>query len=418
MDIDKSKTGKNVLFQNVTLPCGAVIKNRFVKAAMSETMADRNGQPNQLHINLYKHWANGGAGLLLTGNIMIDHNAKGEPGNIVIEDENGIDLLREWANAGTSNNTHLWAQINHPGKQSPKSLSRIPVAPSAIPIGGDLKGIFNPPRELALSEIKSIIQRFVNAAVISKKAGFTGVQIHAAHGYLINQFLSPFDNRRKDEYGGSLENRMRFLVEVYEGMRIALGINFPIGLKLNSADFKDGGFSEEDSIEVVKRMTVLGIDLIEISGGSYEIPKMGTVNINEKGEEMPFFIEYAQKLQSLVSVPLVVTGGFRLESSMIEAIEKNITSMVGIARPFALVPNLVNQIYNGTYHTIKAKRLTTGLSFLDNKVGGMLGTYYYEEQLNRIARGLQPQIHSNGWKPLWYALKLHGVEAFKPRRSK
>lgn len=407
--------GNSVLFQELVLPCGAVIKNRFFKAAMSETFANRKGQPNKLHINLYKHWAEGGAGLVLTGNIMIDPNAKGEPGNVVIEDERDIDVLREWAKAGTANGTHLWVQLNHPGKQSPKTLSKKPVAPSAVPIGGNYKAAFNPPRELSHSDIKEIVQRFVNAAVVSKKAGFTGVEIHAAHGYLVNQFLSPSDNIRQDEYGGSLENRMRFLVEIYKGMRSALGNNFPIGIKLNSTDFKDGGFSESDSIEVIKKMAELGIDLIEISGGSYENPKMA--DINEIEGEKPFFIEYAQKLQSIVNIPIVVTGGFRSEKSMTEAIEKNITAMVGIGRPFALMPDLPNQIYNGTYKAIKTKRLTTGFAFLDKKIGATIGNTYYEQQMNHIAKGLQPNIHGNGWIPLLHSLKVHGIEAFMPIRS-
>ena len=260
----------------LTLPNGATIKNRFFKSAMSETMANCMNQPNQLHVNLYRRWANGGAGIVVTGNVMVDRSALGEPGNVVVEDERDMDILKQWAEAGTANNTHLWMQINHPGKQSPRTLSRVPVAPSAVPVAGNFRGAFNEPRALTTDEVKVLVKRFVSTAKIAKKAGFTGVEIHGAHGYLINQFLSPSDNQRTDEYGGTLENRMRFVVEIYQGMRAALGADFPIGLKLNSSDFKEGGFTEEDSVEVVKKMAELGIDLIEVSGGSYENPKMSS----------------------------------------------------------------------------------------------------------------------------------------------
>lgn len=195
-------------------------------------------------VNLYRRWSRGGAGLLMTGNVMIDRNALGEPGNIVIEDERDLPMLKRWAQAGTQVNTELWMQINHPGKQSPKSLSKQPVAPSAIPLSGGIEGAFNPPRALTEEEILDLIKRFVNTARIAKKAGFTGVQIHAAHGYLINQFLSPHHNQRNDQWGGNAENRMRFLMEVYREMRRQVGENFPIAIKLNSADFQRGGFTE------------------------------------------------------------------------------------------------------------------------------------------------------------------------------
>ena len=202
----------------------------------------------------------------MTGNVMVDRNALGEPGNIVIEDERDITLLKNWAKVGTQNNNHLWMQINHPGKQSPKNLSKEPVAPSSIPVGGNLSNVFNHPRALKHDEILGIIKRFGNTAYIAKKAGFTGVQIHAAHGYLINQFLSPYHNKRNDAWGGSLENRMRFLMEVYHEIRRRTGEKFPIAVKLNSADFQRGGFTEEDSMKVLKAIDKAGIDLIEISG--------------------------------------------------------------------------------------------------------------------------------------------------------
>ena len=184
---------------------GVTLKNRFFKSAMSETMANGRNQPGEKHARLYHEWARGGAGVVVTGNVMVDRNALGEPGNVVIEDEKDMDKLKRWAEKGTEDDTHLWMQINHPGKQSPKTMSKEPVSPSAIPMGDALRSAFNPPRALANDEVKIIVERYVKTAEIAKKAGFTGVQIHGAHGYLVNQFLSPHDNRRNDEYGGILK---------------------------------------------------------------------------------------------------------------------------------------------------------------------------------------------------------------------
>lgn len=402
--------------ENLILPNGKTIKNRFFKSAMSETMAKRDNSPNMMHVNLYSQWAKGGAGIVMTGNVMVDRTALGEPGNVVVEDERDLDMLKKWAKAGTVNNTHLWMQINHPGKQSPKSISKHPVAPSAVSVEGSYGSAFYPPRALTTEEVQGLIQRFVNTARIAKKAGFTGVQIHGAHGYLVNQFLSPAENQRTDQYGGTLGNRMRFLVDIYQGMRKALGNNFPIGLKLNSSDFKEGGFSEEDSIEVVKKMAELGIDLIEISGGSYENPKMSSGT--GKGSDDVFFLQYAQKLKSLVDVPIVVTGGFRSLEIMEEALKHQKTSMIGIARPLAMVPDIPNRIFQGRYETVKTQRLTTGFKILDKKFGAAIGNSYYEQQMKRLAKGKESKRITNAWSPLLHTMMLHGPHVLMPRRSK
>lgn len=389
------------------------LKNRFFKSAMSETLANNRNQPNEKHIRLYHEWAKGGAGVVVTGNVMVDRNALGEPGNVVIEDKRDIGILREWARRGTENNTQLWMQINHPGKQSPKSMSKEPVAPSAVPMGNKYKGAFSPPRELTQEEIKDLISRFVNTARIAKKAGFTGVQIHGAHGYIINQFLSPHDNRRNDAYGGSLENRMRFLVEIYKGMRETLGEGYPIALKLNSSDFNRLGFTEEESLQVVEKMASLGLDLIEISGGNYEEPKMSTGTDSEV-----FFLDYAQKLKEKVDIPVVVTGGFRSPESMESALEKNHTDLIGIARPLALEPHLPNQIIAGSNAEITTQRLTTGVKTLDAKIGPAVGNVYYAMQLKRIALGKPADRHTNAWRPLLHLVATHGPQALKPKRRK
>ncbi|MBL4636039.1 MAG: NADH:flavin oxidoreductase/NADH oxidase family protein, partial [Kofleriaceae bacterium] len=309
------------LAQPLTLPCGAIVKNRILKSAMGEVLGSSELKATKKLATLYRRWAHGGTGILVTGNVMIDRRRLGEPGNVVVEDESGMDELRAWAKAGTENNTHLWMQLNHPGKQSPKFLDSETVAPSAVSFGKALSGAFATPRALREEEIEDIIVRFGESARIAKKAGFTGVQIHGAHGYLVSQFLSPHHNVREDKWGGSLENRSRFALSIYRSIRDAVGPEFPIGIKLNSADFQKGGLSEEDSVLVMQELVKLGIDLIEVSGGTYEAPAMmGARKKREESSREGYFLKFVKNARDSVTVPLCVTGGFRTPSGMADAI--------------------------------------------------------------------------------------------------
>lgn len=399
------------IFTPLELSNKTIIKNRFMKVATSETLGDNNYRPTKQLINLYRAWANGGTGLIITGNVMVDQTARGEFGNIVIEDSKDLNLLKQWAKAGTTNDAKIFMQLNHPGKQSPKTISKRPVSPSAIPMEGSNSFAFNTPRALTKVEIQIIIQKFINAAVVAKKAGFSGVEIHAAHGYLLSQFLSPHDNQRVDEYGGSLENRMRILIEIYTGIREKLGQEFPIALKINSSDLRDGGFSEEDSIKVIQKMDQLGIDLVEISGGNYEKP---TVQGIGKGA---FFIDYASKIKSLVKTPIAVTGGFSTANGMSKAIANNEADLIGLARPLVLIPDLPNQFKNDNFTTVNLHHLTTSIKSLDKKVGSLIGLSYYQQQMLRIAKGLPIQVTNNAWSSLGFAIKRQGLAAFIPQRD-
>lgn len=401
----------NKILSSITLPNGTIIKNRFMKAATSETMGDKYYRPTTELINLYKAWANGGTGLIITGNVMVDKSARGEFGNIVVEDTQNMDLLKQWAQAGTQNGAKIFMQINHPGKQSPKTMSKQPVSASSVPMEGSNSYAFNTPRALTNSEIKTIIQKFINTAVVAKKAGFSGVEIHAAHGYLLNQFLSPHDNQRVDEYGGTLENRMRILVEIYSGIREKVGKDFPIALKINSSDLRDGGFSEEDSIKVIQKMDKLGIDLIEISGGNYEKP---TVQGIGKGI---FFINYAAKIKQLISAPIAVTGGFSTANGMSKAIDNDETDFVGLARPIVLIPDLPNQFKDGNFTAIHLHHLTTHISALDKKVSSLIGLSYYQQQMFNVSNNKHVQITDNAWSSLGFAIKHQGLNALVPSRG-
>ena len=246
-------TAQHLLAQTLTLPNGSVLPNRLAKSALSETLGTMDNRVTPALVRLYERWAQGGTGLLITGNIMVDRRALGEPGNVVIEDDRDLALLKAMAEGVARHGSRLWAQINHPGKQSPKGLNRENVSPSAIPFGKQMQAFFDTPRELTEPEILDIIARFGRAAGVVKQAGFHGVQIHGAHGYLVSQFLSPKHNVRTDGWGGSAENRRRFVLAVYQAMRDAVGPDFPIGIKLNSADFQRGGFTEEESLDLIRR---------------------------------------------------------------------------------------------------------------------------------------------------------------------
>ncbi|UTO04688.1 NADH:flavin oxidoreductase/NADH oxidase family protein [Moraxella sp. FZLJ2107] len=403
-----------MLFQSFQFKNGKTAKNRFFKSAMEEQLARAN-QPTETLVNLYDTWAKGGTGVLVTGNVMVSQLGKGSINDVVVSDERSLDMLKKWAKAGTRNDTLLIMQINHAGKQSPKVVNQTPVAPSAVALQG-MDGFINPPRELSDNEIEMIIRQFVHTAQIAEKAGFSGVQIHGAHGYLISQFLSPHHNRRNDKWGGSLENRMRFLVEIYQGIRAAVQPEFLVGLKLNSADFQKGGFDESDSIQVVQKMSELGMDFIEISGGNYESPEMLSTKESTQKREA-FFLDYAEKARAVSQVPLIITGGFRSENAMNDALQSGHLDFVGVARPLALVPDLPNKIQNGTYQTVTTHRIQTGCKAVDSKVGAVLEMDWYMAQMALIGNGKSPNPELSAWKVLAKTLWENGKAGLSTGRS-
>lgn len=403
------------LHDKLVLPNGSEIKNRFFKAAMSEGMADKHNRPTGKLVRLYETWAESEAGIVVTGNVMVDKRALGEPRNVVVENEKDLDLLKSWANAGTKNKTHLWMQINHPGKQVFKGIVKEAVAPSKVEFDPKLQRYFPVARELQEEEIIDIIQRFANTAKIAKKAGFTGIQLHGAHGYLISQFLSPRHNKRTDQWGGSLENRMRFLLEVFKKVRQEVGDTFPIGVKLNSADFMKAGFSEEEALHVIKVLDQLGIDLIEISGGSYESPQMTGVNVKESTKNREaYFLEFATEARKVSKVPLVVTGGFRTMNGMKDAVLEEATSMVGLARPMAVYPYLPKELLQGKREVIELEPRKTGIKLVDQTA--MLELTWYSNQLERIGNGQETNPRLSPKVALLRSLWKNGLDVFQMRR--
>jgi 2,4-dienoyl-CoA reductase-like NADH-dependent reductase (Old Yellow Enzyme family) len=397
----------NVLEEEMILPNGSILSNRIAKSAMSENLSNKYHEPTPVLIDVYKKWVQSGAGLLITGNIMIDSKAIGEPRNVVVENRKNFELLKEWAKSVKGTNTHLWAQINHPGRQAMEQINSDLKAPSAVPLksGGRKGATKKTPIALNESEILAIIEAFGNTAIILKDAGFSGVQIHGAHGYLVSQFLSPYSNVRTDKWGGSLENRARFVIEVYRKIRARVGSGFPIGIKLNSADFQKGGFSEEESMEVVKILSKEGIDLIEISGGTYEAPAMMGKRKESTIKREVYFMDYIQKARKITNTPLMLTGGFRTTAVMKDAIVSNQLDIIGIARPFAVYPNIGNEIINESRMSFNTEIKKTGVKGID----GVMNIIWYESQIKRLGKGKVPKPDLNPWavflKYFWLILE-------------
>ena len=412
--VDNKNTAK--LGASFTLKNGQTIKNRLFKSAMSEQLGTKAHDPKPGLAKLYGRWAEGGIGLSMTGNVMVDRGALGEPKNVVLDEKSDLTEFKNWAQAGKKNGSHIWTQLNHPGKQIPNFIVDVPVAPSAIALTRGLEKGFNKPRALTEDEILVIIQKFATAAKLSKQAGFTGVQIHGAHGYLVSQFLSPRHNQRDDQWGGSLENRMRFVLSIYHAIRKEVGEDFPIGIKLNSADFMKGGFTEEDSMQVVKTLADVGIDLIEISGGTYENPSMmGSDAKKSTIAREAYFLEYAEKVRALVDTPLVVTGGFRSSKAMQAALDTGATDFIGIARTTAVDPDFPNKLIADENHQQQLKKLTTGKPAIDKMA--MLDITWYEAQLARMANGKKPKPNLSEWGVFFGTLLNAGIYAFRKRRA-
>jgi len=404
--------------QPFTLPNGTVVKNRLVKSAMSEALGTTDNHVTTALPRLYGRWADGGIGLLVTGNVMIDRRALGEPNNVALEDEGDLELLKQWAAAGTRNGTQLWMQLNHPGKQSPNGLNAETVSPSAIPFGKDLQAFFGIPRALTDAEIRDLVVRFGRSAEIAKKAGFSGVQIHGAHGYLVSQFLSGHSNQRTDEWGGDAARRRRFVLEVYREIRERTGAGFSVGIKMNSADFQKGGFTEEESLDVVRALSEAGIDMIEISGGTYEAPVMagvtkGPVKESTRRREA-YFLEFAEKARAATKTPLMVTGGFRSVSGMNDAIAGGAVDFIGLARLLAIEPDAPKRLLAGQEPREAVRPIKTGIAAVDNMA--LLEVGWYARQLRRMGGGDEPKPKESALWALLASVVETGWGTFQTRR--
>lgn len=407
------------------LRCGQVLPNRMMKAALSEGLADGGHSPGQRLQRLYARWGTGGYGLVLTGNVMVDRDQLGEPGNVVITDERDLDGLTRWAKTTQDGGAPIWMQLNHPGRQAnPLAARTRPVAPSAVAL--QIPGMVTP-RALTDSEVEGIVDRFATAAAVAETAGFNGVQVHAAHGYLISQFLSPRSNQRTDRWGGDAERRMRFLLEVVRRIRARAGARFAVGVKLNSADFQRGGFTEAESRAVVEHLAQESIDLMEISGGSYESPvmmgKSGQQAASTRAREA-YFLEYARTVREAAGdVPLAVTGGFRSRPAMADAVSSRDCDLIGLGRPTCLAPDAAASILTGREERLPAPRITAGLRGPLTKVvnlkavDGALDLQWHADQLQLLGAGRSPEPARPWWKTALAMLKRNGLDAFRSKRG-
>lgn len=411
------------LQQPLTLPCGQVIPNRIIKGAMTEGIADKQDNATKKHQTLYRTWSKGDTGVLISGNIMVDRRYLERAGNVVVEDESGFAQLKAWADATHEGSSQLWAQISHPGRQCPRMVSTKPLSASDVQL--NMIGNFGKPRSATLKDIQDVIKRFATTAGILKKAGFDGVEIHAAHGYFISQFLSPNTNQRNDQYGGSLENRARLLLEVISSVREKVGADFPVAVKLNSSDFQKGGFTLEECVQVVEWLNEAGIDLLEISGGTYEqleFFKDQPVRESTKKREA-FFLDYAKSIKAVAKMPLIVTGGFRSKQAMEDAIDEGLIDAIGIARPLCLNPDFPKAFFNGSLNTLPndENQLVIGKGFwgptsssksiqaLNNQA--QAGWYYH--QIEQIAEGNEPDQNFSPRKALFAHLRKDAGRAIR-----
>ncbi|HEX3984204.1 MAG TPA: NADH:flavin oxidoreductase/NADH oxidase family protein [Acidisoma sp.] len=381
-----------VLSEPLKLPCGATLSNRLAKAAMSEGMAGADNRATPRLETLYRRWAGSGAGLLLSGNIQVDRWHLERPLNLVIDDDSGMAELKRLAAAGRSDGSHFWAQLNHAGRQTDAAINTSPLAPSAVEVDV-IRGTgytFAPPRAMTEIEIEHAIGQFALSARKVREAGFSGVQLHGAHGYLISQFLNPLSNQRTDRWGGSLENRSRFLLRTLQAVREAVGADLPIGVKLNASDFQKGGFTNAECVEVVKALNASTLDLLELSGGSLEQPKIVGVAIKDEGEDAPrpgtikreaYFVEFASAVRAVAAMPVMVTGGFRSLAGMVEALERGDLDVIGLGRPLIADPETPRRLLSGEIDRAPAPEAGLNLFHLQQ---------WNNMQLERLGDGLDP----------------------------
>ena len=374
------------LARPLRLRSGLVLPNRIARAAMTEGLAGNRGRPGERLLRLSERWARGGAGLHVTGNAMVDGRWLERVGNVVIDEPVDDDALAAWAAACRGGGPAL-VQLSHPGRQVNRFLSGRPVAPSEGPAVRVL-GSFGRPRALAGTEIEEIVERFTTAAEACRRAGFDGVQVHAAHGYLLAQFLSPLTNRRTDGWGGALENRARLLLAIVRSIRARTGASFTLAVKLNSSDFQRGGFEADDALQVVRWLDDEGVDLVEISGGNYEAPALllGPGIRDSTVAREAYFLDFARRVRAACGAPLMVTGGFRSAAAMEAALAEGALDVVGLARPLVLDPDLPRKLVAGEAEGSAVRPIRSRSRTLEM----LAEAAFWGDQIERLADGLAP----------------------------
>ncbi|MFJ9643351.1 NADH:flavin oxidoreductase/NADH oxidase family protein [Streptomyces sp. NPDC004244] len=376
------------LFTPLDLPHGGRLPNRLAKAAMEESLAGPGQLPDGRIEHLYRRWAQGGAGLLITGNVMVDRRALTAPGTIVLDAHAPLGPFRRWARAASSGGGQVWMQINHPGRQVGAEMPGTAWAPSEVGVSlGRHTKRFARPTAMTEAEILATVHRFAVTAGRAREAGFHGVQIHAAHGYLLSQFLSPLVNRRTDGWGGSLPNRVRLLTEVVRAVRAEVGNDFAVAVKLNTADFQRGGFDTEDAARVLDVLGGLGVDLVELSGGSVESPAtLGRTADLRTLEREAYFLAFAEQFVEAAPLPLMLTGGIARSQTAGRVLDRGF-AVVGLASALAFRPDLPARWRAGEDVRVIVERLP----WKDRDLAGAGLLAFVRFQLHRLARGLEPR---------------------------
>ena len=386
------------LFTTLTLPNGQVLPNRIAKAAMEEHMSGTGQLPDSRLVTLYRTWSQGGSGLLITGNVMVHDAAMTGPGGVVLDKDSPLAPFKKWAEAAHAEGAKIWMQINHPGRQVQANMPGVAWGPSAGRVDtGRTSSLFAEAEEMTEAQIEQTIQRFVDTSKQAETAGFDGVEVHAAHGYLLSQFLSPLVNKRTDQWGGSLENRARMLMEIIRRIRAEVKPEFAVAVKLNSADFQRGGFDEQDAARVIDMLAPLGVDLVELSGGSYESPAMtgnpkddDTQDQQRQNERTvareAYFLELAEQLVNDSPIPLMVTGGVTRRETA-EAVISSGMAVVGMGTALAVDPDLPKKWkVDATARVILAP-----VRIKDKAIASAASMARMRYQLRRLGRGREPR---------------------------
>jgi 2,4-dienoyl-CoA reductase-like NADH-dependent reductase (Old Yellow Enzyme family) len=332
------------LFENTTIN-SMMLSNRFVRSATWEGMANEDGSVTPKLIDLMVQLAQGGVGLIITGHNYICREGHSSYWQLGIHNDELLLGHTEMTEAVHKVGGKIVAQISHGGLHVRSELTgQEPLGPSVMetekgPIG----------REMSLDDINETVRTFGEGAVRAQKAGFDGIQIHAAHGYLLSEFLSPFYNKRTDQYGGSIENRARIVLEVFQNIRDAVGAQFPVMIKLNSEDFIDGGFSVDDMLQVALMLEKIGIDAIELSGGTIHALYTGNPNtsFSRTVKKEVYYREAAKRYKEKIGVPLILVGGIRSYEVAKKLVEEGITDYVSMCRPLIREPDLINRWKTG-----------------------------------------------------------------------
>ncbi len=395
------------MFTPLILPNGSRLPNRLAKAALEENLADEGQLPGPALWRLYRHWGIGGAGLIITGNVMIDGRAMTGPGGVVLEQDTPLEAFKTWAAASRQEGAQVWMQLSHPGRQVMANMGGNAWAPSAIPMAmGKYSKAFAQPEAMSEAQIAEVIARFAASAHAAEKAGFTGVQIHAAHGYLISQFLSPLANRRSDRWGGELANRARLLLEVVRAVRQRVSPDFCVAVKLNSADFQRGGFSPDEARQVLLMLNELPVDLVELSGGSYESPAMqGEAADDSTLAREAYFLTFARDLAAVARMPVMTTGGIA-RPSVAQRVLNSGVAVVGIATAMAEIPDLPRRWQTGE----APHALPEPVKWLDKTLTLLARMALIKRRMYALSRDRTRNVR---YSPLWSLL----IDRWRTRRT-